>query len=171
MIVLHGVQTWLGPDSSSSLGDFFTTGDLTTVIQPLLEQCYARQLPMVCCNPDFIMIKPDGTQGYMPGTIARAYEQLGGSVKHFGKPYREHFEACVRDLGLPKSQVVHVGDSLHHDICGANATGVDSIFVTGGVHLAEVDGELGSLPSVEALEKLFAKHGETPTHVVPMLRL
>lgn len=96
---------------------------------------------------------------------------MGGNVTSFGKPHVEHFEACLRDLGLPKEKVAHVGDSLHHDVVGANSTGIASIFVAGGVHREELGSELGELPSMEALEKLFHEHGTTPTHVVPMLRM
>lgn len=157
---------------------FFDTGDLTAVIDPLLQQCLQRQLPMVCANPDFIYVKPDGTTGHMPGTIAKRYQELGSggnrsiSVTSFGKPHKEHFEACVHALGLPKHKVIHIGDSLHHDIAGANAAGIASVLIMGGVHRDEVKCGLGELPSDEVLSKLFATHGgETPTYVVPMLQV
>jgi len=41
-------------------------------------------------------------------------------------------------LGLPPSEVVAVGDSLGHDIGGAQAAGVDSLFVLGGIHRQDV---------------------------------
>lgn len=89
----------------------------------------------------------------------------------FGKPHVAHFEACLRDLGLPKDRVAHVGDSLHHDVVGANGTGIASIFVSSGVHCEELGSEFGELPSREALETLFEQHGTTPTHVVPLLKM
>jgi ribonucleotide monophosphatase NagD (HAD superfamily) len=67
--------------------------------------------------------------------------------------------------------VAHVGDSLHHDVAGANATGIASVFVVGGVHREELGVELGVLPSNTALEEVFHEHGQTPTHVVPLLKL
>jgi ribonucleotide monophosphatase NagD (HAD superfamily) len=92
------------------------------------------------------MVKPDFTIGHMPGKIAQRYEELGGKVISFGKPYKEHFEACLRDLGLPKDRVAHVGDSLHHDIAGANDTGIASVFAAGGIHHEELGAPLGTLP-------------------------
>jgi len=92
-------------------------------------------------------------------------------VTVFGKPHVEHFEACLRDLGLPKDKVAHVGDSLHHDVVGANGTGIASIFVAGGIHREELGSELGAVPSQDALEKLFEEHATWPTHVVPMLKM
>ena len=161
-----------GPNGKETpLGGYMQTGDMTTVIDPILKKCAERKLPMVCANPDFIMVKPDGSTAHMPGTIAKRYEELGGSCISFGKPHAPHFEACVAELGLPKDKVVHVGDSLHHDIAGANATGIASVFVTGGVHRKELGAELGAMPEQAKLEKLFAEHKQTPTHVVPMFRM
>jgi ribonucleotide monophosphatase NagD (HAD superfamily) len=174
--MLHGrdVLSGPGPDMKAteiSLGNFHTEGDLS-MITPILEQCLARNIPMVCVNPDHIVVKPDNTQRYMPGLIADLYEKMGGQVTSFGKPHRPHFEACIAQLQLPRERIVHVGDSLHHDVMGANKAGIASIFVAGGVHREELGScELGTLPSEEALEKLFTKHGQTPTHVVPLFRM
>ena len=108
----------------------------------------------------------------LTGKIAQQYESMGGKVTFFGKPHVEHFEACLRDLGLPKPRVAHVGDSLHHDVVGANSTGIDSIFIAGGVHREELEAySLGEIPSSKMLEQLFREHGITPTHVVPLFKL
>jgi ribonucleotide monophosphatase NagD (HAD superfamily) len=107
---------------------------------------------------------------------------MGGKVTVFGKPHVQHFEACLRDLGLPKSRVAHVGDSLHHDVVGANVAGIDCIFVMGGIHQDELLLEDGisageknnssSIPSRNMLKQLFQNHGNiTPTHVVPLFKL
>ena len=174
-VLLHGAEVLRGPGkdgeaNETSLGSFSETGD-TCVVDPFLEKCASRKLPMVCCNPDYVVVKPDGGRAHMPGKIARRYESVGGDVTVLGKPHVEHFEACLRDLRLSKDRVAHVGDSLHHDVVGANETGIASIFVAGGVHREELGSDLGELPSNEALEKLFQQYGITPTHVVPMLKM
>lgn len=173
-VILHGVDVLRGPGldgeaKENSLGEYFTKASFE-IIDPILKQCIDKNLPMVCANPDFIMVKPDGSIGHMPGKIAQRYEELGGTCTSFGKPHVPHFEACLRDLGLAKDRVAHVGDSLHHDIAGANATGIASVFVVGGVHREELGSELNVLPSKESLEKVFEKHNQVPTHVVPMFR-
>ena len=174
-IICHGADVVRGPGpdgtaTESSLGSFPMDGNMDS-INPILQKCKERNLPMVCANPDFVMVKPDGTKGHMPGKIAKRYEEMGGTVFYFGKPHVPHFEACIRDLGLPKDRVAHVGDSLHHDIAGANASGIPCVFVAGGVHREELGSHLGEVPDEAALAKLFEKHGEIPTHVVPMLKL
>lgn len=174
-VLLHGCEVLRGPGADgeareTDLGDFLNTGSLD-VVTPLLQKAVERKIPLVCANPDYIMVRPDGSQAHMPGVISDHYASLGGTVHAFGKPYREHFEACVAALGLPKDRIVHVGDSLHHDIQGANDTGIASIFVVGGIHCQELGCEQGQVPSKEALAALFEKHKQTPTHVVPLLQL
>ena len=40
---------------------------------------------------------------------------------------------------IPKQlRIAHVGDSLHHDVAGANSAGIDSIFIMGGIHSDEL---------------------------------
>ena len=126
---------------------------------------------MVCANPDFTVMLADGKMAHMPGKIAQRYEELGGSCNRFGKPHQPHFEACIRQLGIPRDKVVHVGDSLHHDIAGANAVGIASVFVVGGVHSEELCSETRKIPPRKTLDEVFAKHKQTPTHVVPLFRL
>lgn len=172
-IIAHGSQVWRRGDGSvSSLGDFMTNASFET-IDLLLDQCAKMELPMVCANPDYIVHLADGEIAHMPGKIAERYQGLGGGkVYSFGKPQIAHFQACLRDLGLDKSQVAHVGDSLHHDVAGANACGIDSILVTGGVHSKDLgDYSIGDLPDKGDLQRLFEKEGNIPTHVVPMFRL
>jgi HAD superfamily hydrolase (TIGR01450 family) len=180
-VLLHGLEVLRGPGPDgaareTSLGSYKRTGDTSSVIEPLLNECLRRKLPLLCVNPDYVYVKADGTVAHMPGKVADLYEAMGGVTIRFGKPHRHHFQACIRELGLPKERVVHVGDSLHHDVAGANAAGVPCVLVAGGVHRGELRFENGDgnedigMPSVAALNELFASHNQTPTHVVPMLR-
>jgi ribonucleotide monophosphatase NagD (HAD superfamily) len=78
-ILLHGCQTIRGKESEvcSSLGSFMETGQLDD-IDPILKQCQKRGLPMVCANPDFIVVMSDGSTGHMPGKF---YHIFNGSKK------------------------------------------------------------------------------------------
>jgi HAD superfamily hydrolase (TIGR01450 family) len=175
-VLLHGLEVLRGPGSDghapeTSLGTYKQTGDTSSIIEPLLRECLRRKLPLLCVNPDYIYVRADGTEAHMPGKVADLYESMGGLTLRFGKPHKYHFQACIRELGLPVDRVVHVGDSLHHDIAGANAAGVPCVLVAGGVHRGELEfADDDDMPSVEALDKLFATYGHTPTHVVPLLR-
>jgi hypothetical protein len=74
----------------------------------------------------------------MPGTLARHYAARGGQVVLMGKPAPAIYEVALGMLGLPADQVIAVGDSLEHDIGGAQAAGVDAMFVLGGIHREDV---------------------------------
>ncbi len=79
------------------------------------------------------------------------------------------------------SQVLAIGDSLEHDIAGAAAAGIDSLFIAGGIHATELgvgssSSSSGSSRAVNAavdtaaLEQLCASHGATPQFVCTHLQ-
>mmetsp|Transcript_18288 Transcript_18288/g.22385 ORF Transcript_18288/g.22385 Transcript_18288/m.22385 type:complete len:329 (-) Transcript_18288:65-1051(-) len=174
-VIAHGSQAMRGNTDDSddvSLGSFMDDGDLS-LIDPILKRCHEQSLPMVCANPDMIVKVANGKTAYMPGKIAQKFEEIGGTCTNFGKPHRRHFEACLRELQLDAHRVVHIGDSLHHDIAGASSAGISSIFVTGGIHSDFFDLPLGEMPTAEqidALCELEGHHVPFPTHVIPMFK-
>jgi len=174
--ILRDTSSNIGQDNSKvsdtfiSLGSFHEDGDLSE-IDPILKKCTERNLPMVCANPDLIVQKPNGQIAHMPGKIASRYEKLGGHCEYFGKPYVEHFNASLKKLQMTSAQVAHVGDSLHHDIVGANAAGIASIFVTSGIHCDDLGARHREVPCENVLKDFFEEEGEIfPTHVVPLFR-
>lgn len=174
-VLFHGSEVWYrGPDLDPvTISPFIEQGSFETV-DSILKQCQQRNLPAVCANPDNVVQLPSGDGvAHMPGKLASRYQSLGGSCTTFGKPAVEHFLACIRKLGLDKSRVAHVGDSLHHDIEGADKAGIPNVFVTSGIHKGDFGTEYGELPSDEVLEEFMKKEGGTlrPTHVVPAFRL
>ncbi|MGI9658082.1 MAG: haloacid dehalogenase type II [Gaiellaceae bacterium] len=52
------------------------------------------------------------------------------------KPERAHFDEVLRRLGLDQAQVIHVAQSLFHDIAPATALGLQTIWVRRGASLA-----------------------------------
>lgn len=67
-ILLHGAECLRSGDGKeTSLGSFSETGDMSAM-DPILRKCASKDIPMVCCNPDYVMVKPDGRKAHMPGT-------------------------------------------------------------------------------------------------------
>jgi len=173
-LLFHGSEVWYrGQDTTNedvSLSPFIEEGSFDNV-DPLLKECLAAKLPAVCANPDFIVQTGPKGEGFanMPGKLAARYEEMGGGCATFGKPGVEHFEACVRKLGLEKERVCHVGDSLHHDISGAVNAGVPVVFVTSGIHRMTFGTGFGELPGEGVLEEVMEKEvgAMRPSHVVP----
>ena len=95
-------------------------------------------LPMICANPDLEVVR-GGHKIICAGALAVRYEELGGTVRWFGKPKAEIYEYCFRVLaGFDKSRIAAVGDSFRTDLAGAQNAGVDPILVVAGIHAAEL---------------------------------
>ena len=137
--------------------------DLTETVEsylPVLEQALARRLPMICANPDHVVIR-QGARITCAGAIAARYADMGGEVSQRGKPDPAIYATALRMLGCRR--VCAVGDALHTDIKGANAAGLDSVLVTGGIHAEELGITWGEVPDPVRLDELVRFHGETPT--------
>jgi ribonucleotide monophosphatase NagD (HAD superfamily) len=66
-------------------------------------------------------------------------------------------------------EIVAVGDSIEHDIKGANGIGVASCFLTGGIHAAEFPLHASRAALAHRLDALCARHDARPDWVVPRL--
>ena len=168
-VLCQGSQRWRAGDEDVGV-DLIKSGSTAGAVDDALRRCAARGLEMICANPDYSVVLPDGSTGYMPGNIARRYEELGGAVTYYGKPHPPAFAACRRLLGdgVPPERVLHVGDSMAHDVAGANRAGIDSLFIAAGIHAAELgldDGDNNAQLDDARLAALFEAYGAEPTHV------
>ncbi|MFV3130010.1 TIGR01459 family HAD-type hydrolase [Niveispirillum sp. KHB5.9] len=138
--------------------------------EPLLRRCLDRGLPMLCANPDLVVVI-DKTLVLCAGELARYYEQMGGDVRYHGKPHAPVYRRCFDLLGgVAPSRILAVGDSLRTDVAGANAAGIDSLFITGGIHREELGSPLGELPTPENMARLLADSPHRPTWAAAGLR-
>lgn len=137
---------------------------------PILRRCRALGLPMLCANPDLIVVVDDQLV-LCAGELARHYEELGGDVRYHGKPHAPVYRRCFDLLGgLSPARILAVGDSLRTDIAGANAAGIDSLLITGGIHREELGTALGELPGQEMLDRLLDGKPQRPTYAAAGLR-
>jgi len=138
-----------------------------------LEAMLARELFMVCGNPD-VVVERGPALVYCAGAIADLYATMGGEVLYAGKPYRP-----IYDLALAKAEtaaghkiasdrVLAVGDSVRTDFKGARTVGVDFLFVTSGIHAEELGGR--ERPDTAALTATFTAAGGIPKAVMRELR-
>lgn len=118
-----------------------------------LAPAAAAGLPLYCANPDLGVF--EGGK-YLPcaGSIAKLYEDMGGPVRYFGKPYPAIYEwtlarlAAQRSAPLQRRRVLAIGDGLATDIAGARQQGLPVVLIASGLHRDELAGARG---------KLFAK--------------
>jgi len=122
-----------GADASRSLTE-------VSAYEDLLRQCRAAGLPMICANPDLVVIR-GGIPELCAGALTQRYEALGGEARWIGKPDPAIYAPVFEMLATPREKVLAVGDALRTDIAGAAAVGVDACWVLGGIHAAELGGD------------------------------
>lgn len=129
---------------------------------PILETAARRELPLLCSNPDLVA-PVAGELVTAPGALAARYADMGGTVHLVGKPYPLVYGACRDALGgLEPAEIVAIGDSMAHDIKGANAAGLASCFLTGGIHAADFPQGHPVAARARALDELARAHDANP---------
>ncbi len=93
-----------------------------------------KGLTVYCSNPDLASPRDGGRTVVSPGALAAEYDKRGGKVVYYGKPHRPIFRAL--EIALETRRLLMIGDSLDHDIAGANGAGWDSVLVQGGLYAA-----------------------------------
>ena len=122
----------------------------------MLARFRARNLPLLCPNPDRTVQFGDRVI-YCAGAIAEAYENIGGEVVWVGKPYPVVYtraRAMLRDMtGLENPHLLAIGDGPKTDMPGAEAAGIDALFIGGG--LASASG--ADIENPEAIAAILAE--------------
>ncbi len=103
-----------------------------------LHEALERDLPMYCSNPDLTSPRGGGTYVMSPGALALRYQKAGGAVYMFGKPHRPIYDAMQTALDCAPDKILMVGDSLHHDVLGAQRAGWQSLLIRAGVHAPDI---------------------------------
>ena len=125
----------------------------------LLAQLRARNLQMVCANPDLVVERGDRLV-YCAGAVADLYAALGGEVLYAGKPHRPIYETALAKAAAARGheprldRMLAIGDSVRTDLAGATAFGIDCLFVTAGIHAEELGGR--ETPDAKLLQSIFA---------------
>jgi len=151
-------------------GLFDDTVETPDSYHDMLAAMRARSLFMVCANPDIVVERGD-TLVYCAGALADAYAALGGEVLYCGKPHAPIYQAALttaavlRGGGVPEhKRVLAIGDSVRTDLKGAQAFGIDYMFVTSGIHAEEYGSR--EAPDLAALNAIFAAGGVSPRAVM-----
>ena len=135
-----------------------------------IEKCIDANLPLICANPDRVVVRQNGQRMLCAGIIADRYKEKGGKVHYFGKPYNDAYEECLEALeAFDKTKVAAIGDSLHTDIAGANDMGIFSVLVTGGIMANELDIKPGEMPDKETVRLTCEKEKTFPNAILPKL--
>ncbi len=97
----------------------------------LLKNYTSKKL--ICTNPD-LTVHRGNVEELCAGAVAKTFEDIGGNVIYYGKPYKEIYKMCFES----EEKVLAIGDNLRTDIKGANNLNIDSLFIYSGVHRNEI---------------------------------
>ncbi len=128
-----------------------------------------RGLTLICANPDLVVDR-GGRIVPCAGSLAVAYEKLGGKAIYAGKPHAPIYDLAIR-LGqelrgetIAKPRILAIGDAIRTDIAGAAQYGLASLMCVAGIHAEEMAGL-----SEEALEGWFGRQSHRPNYAMPHL--
>ena len=85
---------------------------------------------------------------------------MGGSVIIKGKPDISIYIETTNQINLEKKRTIAIGDSLFHDIQGANNFEIDSVLVKSGIH-----------KDLNQINSLIKYHQITPTYIIDKFSL
>jgi len=137
--------------------------DTIATYTPVLHAARERDLPMVCANPDLVVIHA-GKPALCAGALAEEYERIGGRVRWHGKPHRSVYDSCLDLLRIgDRRRILAIGDSLRTDIAGAANADIDSLLIAGGVHA--VDFLAGNALDLGRIEAAFTESSTRPIGV------
>ena len=144
--------------------------DSLETYRAFLEAASDKGLPMVCANPDLVVIR-GGRREICAGTLAQGYEACGGEVTYHGKPDPKIYATCLSQFGTPgPERVLVIGDSLRTDLAGAARSDMDSLFIVDGIHSEETSMAPDELLHEGHLEELFADFAHPPRAAMARLR-
>jgi HAD superfamily hydrolase (TIGR01459 family) len=138
----------------------------------ILAQAKARDLEMICANPD-IVVRVGDRLVWCAGAVARDYSAIGGRVIMAGKPYAPIYGLAYRELethigrAIDKSRILCIGDGVPTDVAGANGQSLDCLFIASGMH-GEALFSNGVLDPTK-VEAALAAEGVHATYVMPDL--
>jgi len=138
-VLIHGTEAVTRTDESG-VAEVHPAGE--GEVEDLLRRAAARNLPMLVANPDLVTVSGEELVA-MPGSLARKYVEDFGAPRErvhlLGKPSPIIYTLACEKFGIPKGErMVAVGDSLEHDIKGARQFGIDSVFISAGIHGRQV---------------------------------
>jgi len=162
-------------------------GETSTLAEKLPQAIEAKKynLPMLCVNPDLIVVKQNGLEMICAGALAREYEKIGGEVFYYGKPfsavYKMVCEIFTNSENKQNTSVsfeadflkrsIAIGDGLETDIKGANDFHIDSVLITGGILANSLGINHQQTADKARLEAVCKSHQLFPKFVISSLKL
>lgn len=162
----------VAPEAASYVlctGLFDDTVETAQTYAPMLAEFAARGLTLICANPDLV-VERGGVIVPCAGSIALAYEEIGGDTVYAGKPHPPIYEAALamaeskRGAPVSRDRICAIGDAIRTDIAGAHAFGVAGVMVMAGIHAQDL-----LEASWDARHDWFSRQDHVPAYALPHL--
>lgn len=130
----------------------------------LLAEAKARDLELLCANPDLV-VRVGDRLWVCAGAVAAEYDKIGGRVVMAGKPHAPIYRLARAEVDgiagrvVDKSRILAIGDGVGTDIAGANTAGFDALFIASGIHA-----------DFSAAEATLARDGATAAYIMEHLQ-
>lgn len=139
---------------------------------PLAIQAHNFKLPMICVNPDLIVVRQNGTEMICAGALALEYQKMGGIVHYFGKPYTRVYDILINKFSsTDHKKFVMIGDGIETDIKGACDFGIDSILISSGIMSKELKVNFGVDVDLDSVSQVFNKYKIYPQYIISNLKI
>jgi HAD superfamily hydrolase (TIGR01459 family) len=152
-------------------GPFHDDTETPDDYRELMARIKARDLLLICANPD-VVVERGNRLIWCAGALAAVYDELGGKTIYAGKPHAPIYRLCfaraaaLRGREVPRSHVLAIGDGLKTDLLGAARQEIDCLFVTRGIHAADLGLDDKGGIDRDKLARAFAEAGATPVAVM-----
>ncbi|MEZ7813362.1 MAG: HAD superfamily hydrolase (TIGR01459 family) [Paracoccaceae bacterium] len=154
-------------------GLFDDTADAPEDYREQFGKAIARDLPMLCANPDIIVDRGE-QRIFCAGALAQLYSEMGGRALYYGKPHAPVYDLALRRLAalrpdLKEPRLLAIGDGIDTDILGAMSQAIDSVFITSGI----ANGNFGpdpQNPNATLLNPWLTAHMRRATFAIGYLR-
>lgn len=143
-----------------------TTNGLPLSLEPFLKEAreaLTQEIPAVCANPDYMALHGD-TAYVTGGALGKWYEEAGGRVYWFGKPYPVLFDYAFQKTRAIPARSVMVGDTLRTDIKGGREAGMQTVLIT-AIGVTAYEAARGV-----SMERQKAMVGVEPDYDLPMIK-
>ena len=136
-----------------------------------LNEALKYNLPLVCANPDKVVIRQNGQLITCAGILADYYQNNGGEVFRYGKPFQAMYKKSFNILKnlntkLALNKVLVIGDSLETDILGANNNKLNSLLITNGIHKHELSNNNNYEIYKNSIDMLCKKYSAFPNYII-----
>ena len=134
-----------------------------------MAEIAASGTPVLCANPDIVVERGEELV-WCAGALAKLVEESGRDVVWIGKPYRPAYDAArarIAEHAPDAARILVIGDGLPTDVRGAANEGYDCLFLTDGIHAAEVGGT--GTPDPAMVADRLAQDGLDARYFAPRL--